>query len=133
MRHVLLVTVAALAIALVLVFVLGEEEVGEDTTTVTVTDPEAERRERRTGPAPQGPDAGARSREAQHVEQAVARYVEAAETGEVRAPGLPTTDELSIAGVDVEGDRATVRLAGGDRLTLRKQRGRWRVEDVSVR
>ena len=60
---------------------------------------------------------------------------EAAETGEVRAPpGLPTTDELSIRNVDIAGDRATARLAGGERLVLRRSGGRWRVKRVlSVR
>ena len=131
MRHFVLVAIAALVIALVLVLVLGEEEAGEDTTTVTLTEPEAERRPPETTPTPPAGDDG--SADASQVQSAVASYVEAAETGEVREPGLPTTDELSIMDVDVDGERATVRLAGGERLSLRKQRGRWRVIDVSVR
>ena len=132
MRHVLLVAVAALAIAIVLVLVLGEEEAGEDTTPVTVTQPGPEHARTETAPATEPPAGGDGSRDAKQVEEAVFRYVEAAEAGEVRAPGLPTTDELSIRNVAVEGDRATVRLAGGERLSLRKRGGRWRVTGLSV-
>jgi hypothetical protein len=138
MRHFVLVAIAALAIAIALVLVIGEEEAGEDTTPVTVTTEKAPA----TPPAttPPAPPKRAGSGEAADVERAVEAYVEAVETGEVQAPPgdgvllLPTTDELSIRSVEIAGNRATARLAGGERLLLRRSGGRWRVKRVlSVR
>jgi hypothetical protein len=66
------------------------------------------------------------------IEQAIARYVEAAERGEVDVSGLPTSDELTIRRVELAGARAQAALAGGARLSLRKAGGRWRVVSASV-
>jgi hypothetical protein len=127
MRHVAAVAAAAIAIALVLVLVLGEDEVEEPapvTATGTTADPPG------TDTAPTPPDRPTESRDAAKIERAVALYVEAVERGDRRAEGLPTSDELSIRGVRVEGDRATATLAGGARLALRRAGGRWRVSQV---
>ena len=130
MRHFAAAAMVALAVAVVLVLVLAEDEAGEDTATVTVTQTGTEPPQTETAPAPPGDET--ESEDVEQVERAVALYVEAAETGEVRAPGLPTTDELSIQDVQVEGDRATVKLAGGTRLSLRRKGDRWRVERVRL-
>jgi hypothetical protein len=128
MRHVLALAVAALAIAVVLVLVVGEEETAED-TTVDVTEPGPE--PGRTQPDAVVPPDGHSPAETADVERAVELYVEAAETGEIRAPaGLPTTDELSIRRVRIEGARATALLAGGPRVVLVRSDGRWRVTRV---
>jgi len=127
MRHVAAAAAAAVVIALVLVLVLAEDEV-EDTTPVTATGTTAE--PPATEPPPPPPDQPTESRDLAQIERAVALYVEAVERGERRAEGLPTSDELTIRGVRVEGDRAMARLAGGLRLELRRAGGRWRVSDV---
>ena len=127
MRHVAAATAAAVVIALVLVLVLAEDDV-EDTTPATATGTTAEPPTTEAAPAP--PDRPAESRDLAQIERAVALYVEAAERGEVRAEGLPTSDELTIRGVRVEGDRAMARLAGGVRLELRRAERRWRVSEV---
>ena len=136
MRHFAAVALAVLAVAAGLVLALGEEEAGEDTTSAPAGD--ARPRPPRPEPAPAPPPAPANGHDAARtagVERAVERYIEAAEAGEVAAPrGLPTTDELSIAEVRLEGSRATARLAGGERLLLRRSGGGWRVtRALSVR
>jgi len=128
MRHAAAAAAAAVAIALVLVLVVAEEEAGEDTTPVTETGTAAEPPTTDTAPAP--PDQPTESRDLAQIERAVALYVEAVERGERRVEGLPTSDELTIRGVRVEGDRAMARLAGGVRLELRRAERRWRVSEV---
>jgi hypothetical protein len=126
MRRVLLPALLALALAIGLVLVLagGEEDV--------VVEPG---QEQSTDHRPQTTDSGPQDQssppadETEGVEQAAILYIEAAQSGEIDAPvGLPTTDELSIEDVRVEGDRATVRLVGGARLFLRRSGGGWQVE-----
>jgi len=127
MRHAAVVAAVAVAVAVVLVLVVAEEEAGEDMSTVTVTESVAAP----PPPAETAPRAPAEERESEDVaqiEQAVALYVEAVELGEIRAEGLPTTDELSIRAVRVRGDHATAELAGGTSVSLRRVEGRWQVE-----
>ena len=139
MRHALLVLLAAVGVAIVLVLALGEDEVGEDTAPNTAGSPTATRDTRATPPV--SPPVGDRSRdrprrgssrEEVRIERVVARYVERAETGQVDAPGLPTTDELAIEGVYLSRRKAKVALVGGAQLSLRKAAGRWRVVSASV-
>ena len=124
-------------VAVVLVLVLGQEEAntptlpGAETEGSTVTDTVTPPAEGHGGdPAPSG-ERQDRLREANRVERAVAAYVEAAERGEVRAPGLPTSDELSVEGVYFAGRRAKAGLVGGAVLHLRKRGGRWVVVRVT--
>lgn len=129
MRQFLLAAIGAVAIAIALVLVIGEEETEEDipppaTTQMRPAAPPPPV----AAPRPAAPANGHGAGETAGVRRAVELYVEAAETGEVRAPpGLPTTDELSIRRVTVAGNRASAELAGGERLVLRRARGRWRV------
>lgn len=130
MRHLALVTVAALLIALGLVLLVSEDETAEDqgetVAESTVDGPQSTE----TSPQPTAPSPQPSDPDVEAVERAVFVYVEAAERGEVDGRGLPTSDELSIRDVEVEGSDATVRLAGGATLTLRKSDGEWRVERV---
>ena len=135
MRHFALAALAAIVVAIVLVLVLGEEEVAEDrkptaTTTPTVTREAPPRNAGHGGDpalAPRHP-----RRQDDRIEQAVARYVEAAERGAVDAPGLPTSDELSLVGIYIAGRRAKAALAGGATVHLRRAGGRWRVVRARV-
>jgi hypothetical protein len=126
MRRILLPAAVAVALAIGLVLVLagGEEDavVGPESGTVAGSESETEPPKTETEAA----DEAAPSPNAE-VEQAVNLYIEAAEAGGAPA-GLPTTDELSIEDVRVQGDRATVELAGGATLSLRKSGDRWQVE-----
>jgi hypothetical protein len=132
MRRILLPAAVALVLAIGLVLALagGEEDVVVEPGTGGATDAETGVERPQTGTGTAGESPGPSDAEgAAGVEQAVILYIEAAEAGEVDAPrGLPNTDELSIEDVRVEGDRATVKLAGGATLSLRERGGRWRVE-----
>jgi len=44
---------------------------------------------------------------------------------------LPTSDELSVQEVRVRGAGAVARLGGGQRVTLRRAGGRWRVRSFT--
>ena len=131
MRRVLLPGALALVLAIGLVLALagGEEDVSVEEPTNTPSEQRTGETGARTSESPR-PE---RSDERMRVEQAVTRYAEAAERGEVEAPGLPTSDELTIRGVEVAGGEAQATLAGGTRLSLRRKGRRWRVVRVSAR
>jgi hypothetical protein len=112
-----------LAIGLVLALAGGEEDVVVDEPGTT-TRSEVDRGGAGRPPRRSEKDG---SSEAEAVEAAVVRYIEAAERGDVPAPSLPTSDELTIRDLDVEGTRAVARLAGGAELLLRQEDGTWRV------
>ena len=130
----------AAAVAVVLVIALGgnEEEradpaphgpptIGVSETTDTA--PATETVEELTDTGPRGPD----PRDAR-VERAVFALVEAVEAGNP-PPGLdvtplPTSDELSVERTEIAGARATVTLAGGVKVRLRRSGGTWEVVAV---
>ena len=134
------VALFAAAVAVVLVIALGgnEEERAETAphgppttgvTETTDTAPATETVEELTDTGPRGPD----PRDAR-VERAVFALVEAVEVGNpppgLDVSALPTSDELSVERTEVAGDRATVTLAGGVKVRLRRAGGVWEVVAV---
>ena len=130
---------AAVAIVLVLVIALGgkDEERGETaphgppTTGVTETTgttgaPRTQTAEALTDTGPRRPR---RNAAAARVEQALLDLVAAAERGQPPAgidpTILPSSDELSIERTEIEGDRATVALAGGVVVAFRRSGDGW--------
>ena len=137
--------VFAAVAAIVLVFALagGDDEEraeqaphGPPTTGVT-TQTQTERTERteRTKTVEDLTDTTPRPNPRRaEVERAVFALVEAVEVGQapadLDASALPTSDELSIERTRITGDRATVTLAGGTIVRLRRSGGEWRPVSV---
>ena len=134
------VLAAAAAIVLVIVLAGGDDEKpaepaphGPPTTGVT-TQTETERTERTetvedlTDTVPRADPRRA------EVERAVFALIESVEVGQppagIDVSALPTSDELSVESTRISGDRATVTLAGGVVVRLRRSGGEWRPVSV---
>jgi hypothetical protein len=129
--------VRALAVLIALAVVgagCGDDESDSPTTQATVSSTPTAPDTTPTAPPPPAPEPEPQPEptadpERAAIELAVSRFIEGAQN-DPETLGLPTTDELSIEAVNVRGDRARVRLAGGARLFLTREGGDWRVTRV---